>query len=98
MVLEVTARDQKGKVVWSQKKEYFQPGLDLDGDRRYGAWQIKDILDFALPPRKTTTEKYYAVFEEGVQKVDLEVKVTYSHKKGEEFTIHTYKKTLEYPE
>lgn len=90
------AKDQTGKVVWSQKKDFFEPGIDLDGDRRYGAWQMKDVLDFTLPPRQTTTEKYYAVFGEGVTKVDLEVNVIYFHNPANKFTVHTYKKTLEY--
>lgn len=98
MVLEATAKDQNGKIVWSQKKDFFEPGIDLDGDRRYGAWQMKDVLDFTLPPRQTTTEKYYAIFGEGVTKADLEVKITYFHKKGVEFVVHSYNKTLEYPE
>ncbi|MDI6801816.1 MAG: hypothetical protein QMD01_07195 [Thermodesulfovibrionales bacterium] len=95
--MEVIAKDNaSGKVIWSQKKEYFEPGLDLDGDRRYGAWQMKDILDFTLPPRRTTTEKYYAVFPEGANKIDLEVKVVYFHKAGTEFVVHHDKRTLEY--
>lgn len=93
----MTAKDTvTGKVVWSQKKEFFEPGLDLDGDRRYGAWQMKDVLDFTLPPRKTTTEKYYAVFPEASKKVELEVTVKYFHKPGTEFLVHTDKRTLEY--
>lgn len=97
MVLDVTAKERKsGKVLWQQKKEYFEIGLDWDGDRRYGAWQIKDIVDYTLPPRTTTTEKFYLVFEPETKAVDLEVKLRYVHKPGVEFLVHHYKETIEW--
>lgn len=93
----MTAKERKsGKVLWQQKKEYFEIGLDWDGDRRYGAWQIKDIVDYTLPPRTTTTEKFYLVFEPETKAVDLEVKVRYVHKPGVEFLVHHYKETIEW--
>lgn len=93
----MTAKErQSGKVLLQQKKEYFEIGLDWDGDRRYGAWQIKDIVDYTLPPRTTTTEKFYLVFEPETKAVDLEVKVRYVHKPGVEFLVHHYKETIEW--
>lgn len=97
MVLDVTAKERKsGKVLWQQKKEYFEIGLDWDGDRRYGAWQIKDIVDYTLPPRTTTTEKFYLIFEPETKNIEIEVKVRYIHKPGLEFLVHHYKETIDY--
>lgn len=97
MVLELTARDKNsGKVLWKDKKEYFEIGLDWDGDRRYGAWQIKDIIDFSLPPRTTTTEKFYIIFNPETVSVELELKVKYIHKAGLEFLVHDLKYALDY--
>ncbi|MCS7200125.1 MAG: hypothetical protein NZ850_07255 [Caldimicrobium sp.] len=97
MVLDLTAKDKKtGKVIWSDKREYFEIGLDWDGDRRYGAWQIKDIIDFSLPPRTTTTEKFYVIFNPDTKEVDLEIKVRYIHRAGLEFLVHDLKYSLNY--
>ncbi len=96
VVMEITAKDEKGTLVWSAEKEFFQPALDIEGNRSYDPWKVKDILDFTLPPRKTTTEKYYAVFPEKTRNIKLEVKVRYIHKKGVEFLVHGEKRTLEY--
>ncbi|MCG6552862.1 MAG: cytochrome c family protein [Candidatus Magnetominusculus sp. LBB02] len=96
VVLTVTATNEKDKVVWTAQKEFFEPGLDTDGNRRYDTWQIKDILDYSLQPRKTTTEKYYAVFPEHEKLIKLEAKITYIHKDGLEFPVHSERKVLRY--
>jgi hypothetical protein len=96
VILDVIAKDQDGKEIWKQSKEYFEIGLDWDGDRRYGAWQIKDIVDYSLPPRTTTTEKFYPVFPKEVKKATLQIKVTYRHKAGTDFVVHDIKKELDF--
>ncbi len=92
----MTAKDGRGKIVWQAKKDFFQPGLDISGNRSFDPWKIKDILDYTLPPRKTTTNKYYAVFPEGIRKINLEVRVRYIHKRGVEFLVSSERKTLLY--
>lgn len=87
---------QTGKILAKEVKEYFQIGLDFDGDRRYGAWQIKDIIDYTLPPRATTTEKFYLVFEPQTKTVNLEIVVKYIHRKGVEFTVHKLNYKIDY--
>jgi len=37
VVLEVTAKDEKGDVLFNNEKEYLGIGLDVDGYMRYGA-------------------------------------------------------------
>lgn len=96
IVMDITAKDERGQTVWSRTEEFFQPGLDIEGNRTYNAWQIKDMLDFTLPPRKTTTKKYFAVFPEGAGKINLEVRLRYIHKKGIEFIMQNEKRTLRY--
>ncbi|MBF0568847.1 MAG: hypothetical protein HQK95_08280 [Nitrospirae bacterium] len=96
VLLTVTATDENDKVVWSAKKEFFEPGLDIEGNRRYDTWEIKDILDYSLQPRMTTTEKYYAVFPEHEKLVKIEAKLAYIHKDGLEFPVHSERKVLKY--
>ncbi|MBF0321232.1 MAG: hypothetical protein HQL01_15675 [Nitrospirae bacterium] len=96
VLLTLTATDEKDKVIWSAQKEFFEPGLDVEGNRRYDTWEVKDILDYSLQPRKTTTEKYYAVFPEREKLVKIEVKLVYIHKDGLEFPVQSERKVLKY--
>lgn len=94
MVLEVTAKTDAGTVVNMGKKEYWEVGLDLDGDHRVGAWQIKEILDLTLPPRKTTEERFISELPEGTKSADVEVKVTYYPSPKTELVVHKVMKKL----
>lgn len=98
MVLDVTATTDKGTVVNIGKKEYWELGMDLDGDHRMGAWQIKEVVDLTLPPRKTTTERFLTELPPETKNADIEVKVTYypsgTDKKGLE--IHKIVKKLNF--
>lgn len=88
MVLEVTAKTDKGTVVPMGKKEYWELGMDMDGYHRVGAWQIKEFIDLTLPPRKTTTERFVTELPEGTTAADVEVKVTYFPGPKTELVIH----------
>ena len=88
MVLEVTAKTDKGTVVPMGRKEYWELGMDTDGFHRTGAWQIKEILDLTLPPRKTTKERFVTELPEGTTSADVEVKVTYLPAPKTELVIH----------
>ncbi len=74
--MEVTAKTNAGTVVLIGKKEYWEVGLDVDGDHRTGAWQIREIVDLSLPPRKTTTERFITELPEGTKSAEIEVKIT----------------------
>ncbi len=76
MVLEVTAKTDRDTVINIGKKEYWELGVDIDGDHRLGAWQIKEIIDLTLPPRKTTEERFVAELPVDIKSAEVEVKVT----------------------
>ena len=94
MVLEVTAKTNRGKVITMGRKEYWEIGLDLDGEHRMGAWQIKEILDLTLPPRKTTTERFVTELPKGTKSAEVEVKVTYKPAKTITLNVHRIVKKL----
>ncbi|OAG28154.1 hypothetical protein TH606_03170 [Thermodesulfatator autotrophicus] len=87
-----------GKVLHQEKRNYFEIGLDLDGFMRYGAWQIKEIIDLTLQPLKTQHERFFFTLDKGVNKAEIEVNVYYyiSGKKGD--LIHQAKKVIVFPE
>ena len=78
MVLEVTAKTDKGTVVPIGKKEYWELGMDMDGYHRIGAWQIKFVTELG----------------EGVKSADVEVKVTYFPAAKTELVVHEATKKL----
>jgi len=86
--MDVTARTNKGVVINIGKKEYREIGVDLDGNERLGAWQIKEIIDLTLPPGKTTEERFVAEFPEGTKSVDIEVLLTYYLTPGYQSVVH----------
>ena len=94
MVLDVTAKTDKGTVVPMGKKEYWELGMDMDGYHRMGAWQIKEIVDLTLPPRKTTKERFVTELPEGTTSADVEVKVTYFPSAKTELVIYQVTKKL----
>ncbi len=99
MVLEVTAKDlSSGKVLYKDSRTYFEIGLDLDGFMRYGAWQIKEIVDLTLQPLKTQHERFFITLDKNVEKAEVNVNVYYyiSGKKGD--LIHQEKKIIVFPE
>jgi hypothetical protein len=71
-------------------------GLDLDGDHRVGAWQIKEILDLSLPPRKTTKERFITELPEGTKSAEIEVKVTAYPSPKNEVSVHKVVKTIRF--
>lgn len=76
------------------RKEYWEIGLDLEGDHRMGAWQIKEILDLTLPPRKTTKEQFITPLDENTKSAEVEVKVTYYPAPKTEILVHQVTKKL----
>jgi hypothetical protein len=92
--MEVTAKTNTGTVVLMGKKEYWEVGLDLDGDHRVGAWQIREIVDLSLPPRKTTTERFITELPEGTKSVEIEVKITAYPSPKTEVPVHKVVKTI----
>ena len=88
MVLDVTAKTDDGKQIFSQRKEFKEVGVDLNGDQRVKAWEIKNTIDLALQPRQTHTERLAIPFPEGTTGGEIEATLTYHHRPGEEFVVH----------
>lgn len=77
MVLEVTAKTDKGTVIDMGRKEYWELGMDIDGDHRLGAWQIKEIIDLTIQPRDKTKERFVTELPPDTKSAEVEVKITY---------------------
>jgi len=78
------------------RKEYWEVGLDLDGDQRMGAWQIREIVDLSLPPRKTTAERFITQLPEGTTSAEIEVKITVWPAPKTEVPVHKVMKTIRF--
>ncbi len=61
---------------------------------RFGAWQIKEVLDLTLPPRKTTKERFVTELPEGTTSADVTVKVAFHPAAKTELVIHEVTKKL----
>lgn len=96
MVLDVTAKDAQGKILFSETRKYFEIGVDTDRDMRYGAWQIKELIDLTLPPLQTRKERFLMHFDTDTEEVEIEAGLWYyiSGAKGD--VIHTVKRKLEF--
>ncbi len=101
MVLDVTARnlaetDPEKQVLFSVQKNYFEIGRDLEHRMRYGAWQIKEIVDLTLQPMETQKEQFLVNFDTDVEEVEIEANLSYfiNGKKGD--VIYSIKEKLMY--
>jgi hypothetical protein len=94
--MDVTAKTDKGSVVTIGRKEYREVGLDLNGNERLGAWQIKQIIDLSLPPGKVTRERFVTEFPEGTESADIEVVLRYFHSPTSEILVHKIMKKVRF--
>ena len=93
----MTAKDiESGKVLHQEKREYFEIGLDIEGRMRYGAWQIKEILDLTLPPLKTREERFFFTLPKDITKALVEVKTYYCIKGNECSLLYTESKEVSF--
>ena len=92
----MTATDGKGNELFKAEKKYFEIGVDTDRDMRYGAWQIKEIIDLTLPPKQTQKEQFLMNFDSDTEDVTINVKLWYyiSGKSGH--VVHEVTKKLAY--
>jgi hypothetical protein len=101
VVLDVTAKnieetDPEKQLLFSDQKVWWEIGKDLHGRMRYGAWQIKEIVDLTLQPMQTQKERFLMHFDTDIETVEIEVNLSYfiNGKKGD--VIYSEKKTFEY--
>ena len=101
MVLDVTARnleeqDPQKQILFTAQKNWWEIGKDLQGRMRYGAWQIKEIVDLTLQPLETQKEQYLMHFDTDIETVEIEVALSYFVSGGKGNVIYSEKKVLEY--
>ncbi len=82
----MTAKDQDGKIVAKEKKDYIHMGLDIDNWQRHGAWQIKEIVDLSIQPLETQKERFELLFPDGTTDVTVNTKLYY-YIKGSKSTL-----------
>ncbi len=82
--------------MFTAQEKYFEIGRDQQNRMRYGAWQIKEILDLTLQPMQTRREQYLMHFDTDVEEVEIEATLSYfiSGKKGD--VVYTVKEKLTY--
>jgi len=88
VVLDVTASTEKGTKVYGYQKIWQEIGVDLNGDQKVRAWDIKNTIDLALQPRRTHTETLTITLPEGTTTAEIVATLTYHHRPGEEFVVH----------
>lgn len=84
------------QLLFSAQKKYFEIGRDTQNRMRYGAWQIKEIVDLTLQPMHTQREQFQMNFDTDIEQVEIEAKLSYfiNGKKGD--VIYSYKEIVEY--
>lgn len=89
-------KDPEKQELFSTQKIWWEIGKDLQDRMRYGAWQIKEIVDLTLQPMDTAKEQYLMNFDTDVREVEIEANLSYfiNGKKGD--VIYTEKKVLKY--
>jgi len=99
VVLDVTARnlaetDPQKQILFQTQEKYFEIGRDLENRMRYGAWQIKEIVDLTLQPLQTRKEQYLINFDTDIEEVEVEATLSYfiSGKKGD--VVYSVKENL----
>ena len=101
MVLDVTAKnldieDPEKQEIFKASKTWFEIGVDTDRDMRYGAWQIKEIIDLTLPPLQTQKETFLMNFDTNVEEVQIDVTLSYFIKGSKGDVIYKESKQLSY--
>ncbi len=84
----MTANTDKGVKVFGYQKVWQEIGVDLNGDQKVRAWDIKNTIDLALQPRRIHTETLTILFPEGTTGAEVVATLTYHHRPGEEFVVH----------
>lgn len=96
MVLDVTAKTDKNPKAFSYQKVWQEIGVDLKGEQKVKAWEIKNTIDLALQPRRVHTERLAIELPEGTTATEIEATLTYHHRPGEEFVIHRVVRKVEF--
>ncbi|MBI4330830.1 MAG: hypothetical protein HY673_06090 [Chloroflexi bacterium] len=78
MVLEVTARNEKGEKIFSGEQVYEMVGTDEKGERTFDSWKVRKINPAAvIQPNRVTARAFEFIPAEGTQSVALEAVLSY---------------------
>ncbi len=92
----MTAKDADGNELFKNEKKWFEIGIDPDKDMRYGAWQIKEIIDLTLPPLATQKEQYLIHFDTDIDELNIEAKLYYYISVSNGELVYEVSKTLSF--
>lgn len=101
MVLDVTARNPKAQsaeqeILFTASKTYFEIGRDMQNRMRYGAWQIKDIVDLTLQPMQQAKEQFLINFDTDIEQVEITTTLTYFISGKSSEIVHQHKELIEF--
>lgn len=101
MVLDVTARNPKAQsaeqeILFTASKTYFEIGRDMQNRMRYGAWQIKDIVDLTLQPMQQAKEQFLMNFDTDIEQVEITTTLTYFISGKSSEIVHQHKELIEF--
>ena len=88
----MTAQTDQGAEVVLGTREYREIGRDLEGFQRLGAWEIKEIVDLALAPAKTTVERFSAALPPGTTSAEVRARVIFKPSPGTDMQVHAVTK------
>lgn len=89
-------QDEAKNTLFKTEKAYFEIGKDLQQRMRYGAWQIKEIIDLTLQPLQTRKEQFLMHFDTDIETVEIEAVLSYYISGGKREEVYSVVKTLEY--
>ncbi|MBI2876531.1 MAG: hypothetical protein HYY20_06585 [Candidatus Tectomicrobia bacterium] len=78
MVLEVTARNEKGEKIFSGEQVYEMVGMDEKGERTFDSWKIRKInAERTIQPGQVTRKEFEFAPPKGTQSVVIEAVLSY---------------------
>ena len=89
-------KDPEKQVLFAASEKYFEIGRDLQNKMRYGAWQIKEIVDLTLQPLEKKKEQYILNFDTDIENVEIEAKLSYFISGKSSEVVYLVKEQLTY--
>ena len=81
-------------MIFSDQKKYFEIDRDMAGRMRYGAWQIKEIVDLTLQPMEAKKEQFLMNFGTDVEEAEVEAVLTYFVSGKKKDVVYSVKENL----
>jgi hypothetical protein len=100
----VTVKNQDGKEVFSNKKEYAVYDLHFaenkEGYIGLNDWDITamDHVDLGIKPKETDSQTFVIPLSEDTKSVNIEAAFSYIYEEGNTATIHTVTEKVDFKE